>query len=109
MIVNATKKRIIAKHFSKTNGFGNITGLLGKNKPEALIFKTRFGIHTFFMKFSIDLLIVDKNKKVIIAKRNVKPNRIVIWNFLYNTVIELPPGSLYKSKTTKGDILKFKL
>lgn len=108
MILNVTKKRVLAKNFEKKNGFGKIKGLMGKKTPKTLIFKTRFGIHTFFLKFSIDLVVLDKNKKIVFIKRNIKPNKIVFWNPKFNKVIELPAGFLYKSKTTKGDVLKFK-
>ncbi|HYM65648.1 MAG TPA: DUF192 domain-containing protein [Candidatus Sulfotelmatobacter sp.] len=109
MIFNSTKKRVIARSFFKKGGFEKIVGQIGKKTPQAIVFKTRFGIHTLFMKYSIDIIVVDKNKKVVLTKRNLKPNRILVWNILYDTVIELPSGSLYESKTTKGDILKFKL
>lgn len=108
MILNVTKKRVLAKNFEKKNGFGKIKGLIGKKTPKTIIFKTRFGIHTFFLKFSIDLIVLDKNKKIVFIKRNIKPNKIVFWNPKFNKVIELPAGFLYKSKTTKGDVLKFK-
>lgn len=33
-----------------------VVGLIGKDKPIALLIKTHFGIHTFGLKFSIDVL-----------------------------------------------------
>lgn len=86
-----------------------IFGLVGQKKPEAIIFFTRFGIHTFFMQFYIDVLILDKSKKVMSLKENLKPNRVFFWNPKYNTVLELPSGSIKKSKTQAGDLLEFSL
>lgn len=108
MILNLTKKRVLAKNFEKKEGFGKIKGMLGRKTPKTLYFKTRFGIHTFFLKFSIDLVVLDKNKKIVFLKRNIKPNKIVVWNPRFNKVIELPAGFLFRSKTKKGDILTFK-
>ena len=109
MILNKTKNTVIADIFSAKRGFGKIRGLVNKEKPEAIILTTRFGIHTFLVKFPIDILILDKNKKVISLRKNLKPNRIFLWNPLYNIVVELPSGALEKSKTQVGDILKYNL
>ena len=42
-------------------------GLIGKD-PTPLFFKTRFGIHTFGVITPIDVLILDKNYKVVKIK-----------------------------------------
>lgn len=73
-----------------------ISGLIGKKKPESLMIKTHFGIHTFGLKFPIDALILDKNNKVVALKKNLKPNRIFVWNPLYEKVLELPTGTIEK-------------
>lgn len=109
MIINQTKNTIISKQLVQKTGIEKFIGLIGKERYEAIIIKTRFGIHTFFLKLPIDLLVIDKNKKVVLLKKGVKPGRIVIWNIKYDTVIELPAGSLEKSKTQKGDLLKINL
>lgn len=107
MIENTTKKTTVSKKFSEKKGLGKLIGLMGNKPSQTLIFKTRFGIHTFFLSLPIDLMVVDKNKKVVFIKRRIKPNRLVFWNIKYDTVIEMPSGALEKSKTRKGDILKF--
>ena len=107
MIENTTKKTIVSQKFSKKKGLGKLRGLIGNKPSQTLIFKTRFGIHTFFLSSPIDLIVIDKNKKVVFIKKKVKPNRLVFWNIKYDTVIEMPSGTLEKSKTRKGDILKF--
>ena len=73
---------------------------------KALVFKTRFGIHTFFLKLPIDVIVLDKNKKAVIIKRSLKPNRIFFWNIMYDTVVELPKNSIQISKTEEGDLLE---
>lgn len=109
MIVNKTRKTILAKEIQTRKGLGKIFGLMGKEKPETIIFKTRFGIHTFFLKFPIDVSVLDKKNKVVFLKKGVKPNRVLIWNIKFDRVIELPAGALEKSKTKKGDFIKFNL
>lgn len=75
-----------------------ITGLIGKDKSSALLIKTRFGIHTFGLKFPIDILILDKNNKVVKMKKSLKPNNIFLWNPLHGKVIELPEGTINQKK-----------
>lgn len=107
MIVNLTKNTVISKHLVQKTGIKKFIGLMGKDRPETIIFKTRFGIHTFFLKFPIDLIIVSKEKRVVFIKKSVKPNRVVFWDFRYDTVIELPEGLIKKLNINKGSILKF--
>ena len=107
MLKNKTKNTVIAKRLLRQKGLSKLIGLIGKNKARATAFKTRFGIHTFFLKFPIDVVVVDKDKKVVFIKNGIKPNKIVIWNIKFDTIIELPEGSLRQSKTKKGDILEF--
>lgn len=71
-----------------------IQGLIGKNKPYALVINTRFGIHTFGLKFPIDVLILNDKNNVVSIKKNLKPNRIFLWNPMYEKVVELPAGTI---------------
>lgn len=74
--------------------------LFGKPKP--ILFHTRFGIHTFGMKYPIDVVILDKSLVVRKIKQNLLPNRFFFWNPLLDTVIELPQGTIKKKKIQIG-------
>ena len=106
MLVNKTKKTIISKELFKKGALGKIKGLIGEKKARGIILSTRFGIHTFFLQFSIDVIILDKDNRVVALKSDLKPNRIFAWNIKFDKVIELPNGCLKKSKTEAGDILE---
>lgn len=71
-----------------------IQGLIGKDKPQALLIKTHFGIHTFGLKFPIDVLILNKKNEVVAIKKNLLPKRIFLWNPIYEKALELPPGTI---------------
>lgn len=73
-----------------------IQGLIGKDKAQTIMIKTHFGIHTFGLKFPIDVLILNNENKVVSMKENLKPNRIFLWNPIYERVIELPSGTIEK-------------
>lgn len=81
-------------------------GLLGKKKASAVVLKTRFGIHTFGMKFSIDVLILNKENEVVTLVENLQPNLIFVWPPRFDTVIELPAGEIKKQGITIGKKLE---
>ena len=67
-------------------------GLLGAPKAYPVYFKTRFGIHTFGMKFPIDVLILGRNFDIVYLKSELVPNRVFLWPLWYVHVVELPSG-----------------
>ena len=75
-----------------------IQGLIGEDKPYALMIETRFGIHTFGLKFPIDVLILNNENKVVSIRKNLKPNKIFLWNPMYKKIIELPRGTIEKEQ-----------
>lgn len=62
-------------------------GLMFKrNINYCLLFKKCNSIHTFFMKEKIDVVMTDKNNKVLYIKKNMKKNRIILpKKGVYNT------------------------
>lgn len=105
---NITKKTLLSTNLKEAKSTADkFLGLLRKSNPRSLMFKTRFGIHTFLLKSPIDVLILDSEHRVVSVK-NLKPNRIFIYNPMRLLVIELPTGTIQKSKTQEGDTLTFK-
>lgn len=104
MITNKTKQTIIAKNYkiAKTTK-DRMLGLIIKSNPRCMIFKTRFGIHTFFMKEPIDVLVLDKQNKVVVVKKSLKPWMLFLWNPKFEVVVELPADIIDKTKTKLGD------
>lgn len=52
------------------------------------------GVHTFGMKFPIDVVVLDEGGVVRAIKRDIKPNRCFFWNPKHRRVLELPTGCL---------------
>ncbi len=63
-------------------------------------------VHTFFMKFPLDLLYIDRHKKVRKVRTNVGPWRLSAC-FSAHSIIELPAGTLHGTQTQRGDQLEF--
>ena len=64
------------------------------------------GVHTFGMKFPIDVVFLNKKKAVVKVRPNMVRSRISI-SFRAHSVLELPVGVLEQSGTTAGDQLQF--
>ena len=112
MITNKTRKFTIIKEekvcrsiFCKAFGF-----MFRLKKPEeALIFifssERRADLHMLFVFFPIDVLFLDKNKKVVDIKKDFKPFTYYVPKAKAMYVVELPVGLLGKTKI--GDIIGF--
>ncbi|HTX39480.1 MAG TPA: DUF192 domain-containing protein [Bryobacteraceae bacterium] len=61
-------------------------------------------VHTFFMKFPIDLVYLDKNRKVRKVRHAVGPWRLSAC-LSARSVLELPAGTVERTGTLPGDEL----
>lgn len=61
-------------------------GLLESEKAYPVYFTTRFGIHTYGMKYPIDVIVLDKNGYVMKTAENLKPNRFFFWMPIHNRI-----------------------
>jgi len=62
-------------------------------------------VHTFFMKFPIDLVYVDRKKRVKKVRHAVPPWRLSAC-LTAHSVLELPAGTVEKTGTRPGDELQ---
>ncbi len=62
-------------------------------------------VHTFFMKFPIDLVYIDRERTVRKVRHAVQPWRVSAC-FSAHSVIELPAGAARASGAAKGDRLQ---
>lgn len=83
-------------------------GLLGRvswDQGHALVIAPCNAIHTFFMKFPIDVVFVRRDGTVVKAQGPVPPWRLAGALRAY-AVIELPGGALTRCETRRGDVLE---
>lgn len=62
-------------------------------------------VHTFFMKFALDLIYIDRKHCVKSVSRAVPPWRFSAC-FSAHSILELPVGTIDRTKTEKGDELE---
>jgi len=109
-VYNKTKESFLAFRVKVADTiFGRLIGLIGKRKlnPDCgLWLYPANAIHTIGMLIKIDVVLIDKNFKVVGLRELLRPFRIVGPNFRAESVIELPAHTIFKSGTEVGDQLE---
>ena len=106
VLVNATRRTMLADQCRFANTvLKRMIGLLNRNclgAGEGLLIDRCYGIHTFGMRFAIDVLFLDKELRVIRAVPGLPPLRTcAVRHAVY--ALELPVGSIAQSGTQTGD------
>jgi len=108
-LINQTQNCELLPQLMLADSFwSRLVGLLGKshlNIEEGMFFDHCNSIHTFGMKFSLDLIFLDKSMKVKALKRNVVPGRMTFPVFGARSVVEIASGSLETMQIKIGDQL----
>ena len=106
-LINQSKNTLLADDvFLADTPFKRVKGLLGRKdfQPgQALIIRPCNSIHTFFMRFAIDAIFVDKNSCVVGIVKGIKPFHLSPIFFKASYVIEVPEGTIVQSETSVGD------
>jgi len=105
-ITNQTRGTVLAdRAFDARGHWSRLVGLLGRSKlepGEALHLDPCTSVHTAFMRFSIDVVYLDRDHNVVKLVPNLKPFRVSAVRG-GRSVIELPVGAIEASKTEVGD------
>jgi uncharacterized membrane protein (UPF0127 family) len=108
-VYNKTKETFLAFRVSVADSlFSRLVGLLGRKslKPDSGVWIVpASAVHTIGMMFSFDLVLIDKDFKVVGVQELVRPFTITRPNFRAESVIELPAHTVFKSRTEVGDQL----
>ncbi len=108
-VYNKTKETFLAFRVSVADSMvSRLIGLLGKRslKPDSGVWIVPANsIHTIGMLFTFDLVLIDKDFKVVGLRELMKPFKITWPNFHAASVIELPAHTIFKSHTEVGDQL----
>lgn len=102
---NVVASRLVVASTMKTRR----RGLLGRHTfhpDEGILLTPCRSIHTFAMKFAIDVVFLDKQMRVVDVRRNVKPGRPMLLNRKAYSTLELPAGIAAARNIEVGDVLR---
>ena len=112
-VINLTKKTWLATKVRKADNFiTRLVGLLKRTQlgpEEALWLMPSKGIHTIGMKFPIDVVFLNRESYVLGLTSGMLPYRISGVHITAYSVVELPNGTIRKSRTEIGDQLEISL
>ena len=112
-VINLTKKTWLATKVRKADNFlTRLVGLLKRTHlgpEEALWLTPSKGIHTIGMKFPIDVIFLNKEFYVLGLISGMHPYRVSGVHMRGYSVVELPNGTIRKSRTEIGDQLEISL
>ena len=108
-VYNKTKETFLAFRVAVADSIlSRLVGLLGKRslKPDSGVWIVPANaVHTIGMLFAFDLVLIDKDFKVVGLREMVRPFRVTRPIFRAESVLELPAHAIFKSRTEVGDQL----
>jgi uncharacterized membrane protein (UPF0127 family) len=108
-VYNKTRETFLAFRVKVAESvLGRLVGLLGRRslrRDSGVWIVPGNAVHTIGLMFSVDLVLVDKNFKVVALRELVRPFTVTLPNFRAESVLELPAHSIFCSRTQIGDQL----
>lgn len=109
-LINITRNLELADRVEIADSAGKRSkGLLGRSKllpGEGLWIVPCEAVHTFGMQFAIDLIYLDRQRRIRKIRSSVRP-----WRFsaciVAHSVIELAAGSIHAEMAQIGDLVEF--
>jgi uncharacterized membrane protein (UPF0127 family) len=109
--INITRGRVLARRLewagtSETRR----RGLLGRDafqEGAGLYLVPCPWVHTFGMRFPIDLAFLAPDGRVLSTRESLRPNRLSRLVMKAEGVLELPPHTLASTGTRVGDVIQF--
>jgi len=111
-VYNTTRETFVATEAKLADGYvSRLVGLLGKTRRwarpgQGLWIVPSHGVHTIGMLFAIDLVFLDRDGRVVHTEEYVRPFRISRVTLKAQSVLELPPYTVFRSGTQVGDRLE---
>jgi uncharacterized protein len=111
-LVNTRNRRTVARTTMRAEGLlARGAGLLAHRLApgQALWLEPCNGVHTFGMRHAIDVIVLDREMRVRIARRDVRPWRIVPPIRGGRTTVELEVGAVDAADVRPGDVLRLEV
>ncbi len=108
-LMNKTRNLVLVQDLMKTAGLlSRMKGLIGSEQiqpHQALWIPANNSIHTFFMRYDIDVIFADKDLRVKAIHKKLNPGRFImpVWSAFHT--FEFLGGQLNSENIQVGDVL----
>lgn len=110
-VTNQTRNTIVGDRVTVADtSLSRMIGLLGRSgleEGEGLWIRPSSGVHTIGMRFPIDVIGLDTDRRVIKLWKHLRPYRITSVSTALRSVVELPLGRIAECQVQLGDLLRF--
>jgi len=111
-VLNETKGTIVASKVRQADSvWSRFWGLMFRRalaEGEALHIRPCNSVHTFFMRFTMDAVFLDKETRVVKVVPDMKPFRAAVGGKGAHSVLELAAGAAALAGVEAGDTLVFR-
>ena len=111
ILINTSNNSIISENVEIADSyFKRLIGLMCTQElsvNNALHIIPCSSIHTFFMNYSIDVIYLDMNNRIIHIDEGIEPKKIGRWFKNARSVVELPNGKVKNSQIMVGQVVAF--
>lgn len=104
----ATELRVAGTHLSRLRGL-MLADQRSFGDGHGLWIVPSHGVHTFAMRFPIDVVYLNEDRVVIYMKQNLQPWRVAAVRQQAASVLELPASTLAPTGTRVGDEIEIVL
>jgi len=110
-IVNLTRDKLLLEDAMVADTmFARMKGLIGRSGLESgqgMVLKPANSVHTFGMKFAIDVAFIDRRGRVLRLLKEMVPGRLGPIVLGSVCVVEAAAGEFAKAGLKEGDLLSF--
>lgn len=109
IVRNTSRGTVLAEHVVVANSMlARLRGLLGTDElppQHGLLIEPCRQVHTYFMRYALDLVFLDRDRRVLQTVKDVAPGRVSPHVRGGAAVLELPAGTLLEHPAALGDQL----
>jgi uncharacterized membrane protein (UPF0127 family) len=90
--------------------WSRLRGLLGRpplEEGEGLLIVPSRGVHMYGMKYALDVLLIDRERRVVATYPELEPGKRTPLLRQARYALELPAGTIEESGTMEGDALRW--
>jgi uncharacterized membrane protein (UPF0127 family) len=105
------KEKLFVNGWKALSLFSKMKGLLGTGElkeGDGLLIPGCKQVHTYFMKYPIDVIFLD-SQNVVIKHQTLNPWKCSPWILKAQSVLEVPAGYASKNELQSGEMLEVKL